>query len=75
VALSTGGSVIDWRRSGTGPQRLATCPPSIKTLKQINDLTDRLCHRAFGVPCVVEDIVVRQHVHGIPACRDANSYH
>jgi hypothetical protein len=54
---------------------LPTEPTSIKTLKQINDLTHRPRHCAFGAPCVGGDIVARQQVHGIAACRGDNKDH
>ena len=48
-------------------------PARLQNPKQINNLTNRPRYRTFGVPRLVEGIVVRQQVHGIPTCRDVKS--
>jgi hypothetical protein len=51
AALSIVGLVIEWRRLRCrgAAAALGNLPASIKTLKQMKELTDRLHCRAFGV--------------------------
>ena len=50
AALSIVGLLIEWRRLRCrAAAALGNLPASIKTLKQMKELTDRLHCRAFGV--------------------------